>query len=367
MFKFSNKTLGLPEIWQGAFELYKETITKVWYISLVMMLVLYIDKVLFPAAKYMPVTAGGMNPALSLPHYGVGGMLLSVVTSLISLFLLAVMLHRMDKVCEEPNASVKDSVEYILTRYLTLVIATVVVFIPVMIGVLLFVLPGVFIAVLVMFVPFNVIFNDDGWFEAIKKSCKLVWGNWWRTFGVIIVPGIAIAVIQQIISSMFAFSPLLYLLVLAVIVAALNPYIYAVALLQFNDLRLREAGVTGVDESPSEPVAPKASVFKPEVKPVQDSVSSKPEPTVKQEPSSSSNAVEEKVQPAVKPDEVPTIKIAGAESEATEETPTIKTAGDESGVVEEKPVPVIPESIEDKVKKAGVKEHKLVEDDIKED
>lgn len=362
MFKFSNKTLGLSEIWQGAFELYKETITKVWYISLAMMFVLYIDKVLFPAAKYMPATAqGGMNPAFSLPHYGVGSMLLSVVTSLISLFLLAVMLHRIDKLSEEPDAPAMDSVEHILGRYLTLVTATVVVFIPVMIGALLFVLPGVFIAVLVMFVPFNIIFNNDNWLEAIKKSFKLVWGNWWRTLGVIIVPGIAIAIIQQIIASMFAFSPWLNLLVLAVIVAALNPYIYAVVLLQFNDLRLRQAGVTNVDEVHSEPVAPRKEAFRPEAKPVQDSVPSK------QEPSPSSDAVEEKIQPAVKPDEVSTIKIAGAESKAVEEALTIKSAGDESTAVAEKPVPVTPESIEDKVNEAGVKAPKITDDDDKQD
>lgn len=62
----------------------------------------------------------------------------------------------------------------------------------VFLGGIAFILPGIFLSILLGFGGVAIIVDDKGIFAALKHSAVLVWGNWWRTFFVILLFGLII-------------------------------------------------------------------------------------------------------------------------------------------------------------------------------
>ena len=141
----------------------------------------------------------------------------------------------------DPNYSLQRSIRFVLSKYLIIFSCVLVVYIATVTGLFLFIIPGIFIGILFIFSLLFVLFEDSGWLSAIKRSCKLVWGNWWRTFAVIIAPALLLVVIQNVISLIIGIHYIwINILVISLVMSALKPYFDAVLLVQFNDLKLRE-------------------------------------------------------------------------------------------------------------------------------
>ncbi|KPJ67910.1 MAG: hypothetical protein AMJ43_02930 [Coxiella sp. DG_40] len=239
MFEFSKKKLNIPEIWVASFELYKQTLSKIWYLAFILIFTLLgcFNTVLKTHVSDQTLK----HVQKPIFHLSPISVICYVIGMVIGLFLISVILHRMYNLVTDPKYSLQKSIYFVLSKYLIIFSCVLVVYIATVGGFLLFVVPGVFIGVLFMFSLFVVLFEDAGWLSAIKRSCKLVWGNWWRTFAVIIFPALILVVIQNVIVLIIGVHYIwINILVVSLVMSGLKPYFDAVLLVQFNDLKLRE-------------------------------------------------------------------------------------------------------------------------------
>lgn len=59
---------------------------------------------------------------------------------------------------------------------------------------------GIFLIILLQLYPPSLLFDDLSIVKSIKQSIQLVWGNWWRTFGVLAITVILFIVVMLLLS-----------------------------------------------------------------------------------------------------------------------------------------------------------------------
>jgi hypothetical protein len=72
------------------------------------------------------------------------------------------------------------------------------------VGLLALIVPGVFLAVRWFFVPQAVVIDDARGADALRRSGDLVQGFWWRTFGLVLLANVAIAIPGVILLAPFS-------------------------------------------------------------------------------------------------------------------------------------------------------------------
>lgn len=65
-------------------------------------------------------------------------------------------------------------------------------FFLILFSVLLLIVPGIYFMVVISLVPMIRVRERIGYFASIKRSMKLISGNWWSTFGIILIMGIIV-------------------------------------------------------------------------------------------------------------------------------------------------------------------------------
>lgn len=75
-------------------------------------------------------------------------------------------------------------------------IGTVLYFIIVCIGGIVLIIPGVYLGNAFVFFAHNVIIEDDGPWNAIKRSKELTKGSWWRCLGILLLTGVLVLLIS---------------------------------------------------------------------------------------------------------------------------------------------------------------------------
>lgn len=254
MFKFSGNKLSIAEVWEASFSLYKQTLSKIWFFIFIM--VIFINIASWYLKSLMPVQI-----PQQLPKLPVGGalllfMIVAVVLLLLILFISAVVLHRMYNMVTQANYDLSNSITYVLSKYLIMVVSMLIVgcvmLVPIVIAGLLTALSQPFMVLVLLaelFIIFSlflfmfnipaILFDNKGCLDAIKSSAQLVWGNWWRTFLIFVVPLLLIFILDlviMLIKNMWIYS--LGNILLATFITF--PFIKAVILVQFNDLKLRQ-------------------------------------------------------------------------------------------------------------------------------
>jgi hypothetical protein len=69
----------------------------------------------------------------------------------------------------------------------------------VMLGIICFVIPGVFLALLLIYSFLAVLIDNKNIFSSFKYSVQLVWGNWWRTFVVFLIAFVLLIIIILVV------------------------------------------------------------------------------------------------------------------------------------------------------------------------
>lgn len=121
------------------------------------------------------------------------------------------------------------------------------------VGFLLLIIPGIYILVAwVLAIP--VLLSEDArGSKALGRSYRLVRGNWWKTFGTLLIAGIIVGLIQAALSAVVtlvvadsdakAFEAILATLLYLVLYLISIPFTTAVLALIYFDLRVRKEGV----------------------------------------------------------------------------------------------------------------------------
>lgn len=188
---------------------------------------------------------------------GAGALALNIVTGIVNLALLAAIIHRMQRVVMGGRPDLGEDLRLALVRLPSMIAGSLLHGLAVLIGLVLLVVPGLIVAISLMFWAYAIVIDDHGPFGALFFSHGLVWGDWWRTLGVVltavgvvVVLLILVVVLANVILAVLAGADALqpgsaYFRVaqaaISVIVGGIVlPIFYAISLAQYHDLKLRK-------------------------------------------------------------------------------------------------------------------------------
>ena len=120
------------------------------------------------------------------------------------------------------------------------------------IGTVFLVVPGVIFSLSLLFYLYYIVVEDHSTISALKASHKIVWGDWWRTLMVFMVPGFLLLIVYMLIGMLAVYmgefdtantAPLSVVDVFTNLTSAfIAPYFYALGYVQYRDLKLRKTG-----------------------------------------------------------------------------------------------------------------------------
>ncbi|GAB4391392.1 MAG: hypothetical protein Tsb005_01020 [Gammaproteobacteria bacterium] len=166
-----------------AWSLYKKSLKQVWWLSLLMVVMIEQVNVLYKIVL-LPYVADLTKPLLVIAWL----LLPLLLTTMIGVFLYSLMFQRASLVAYDQRMAWGRSVKLIRRRFSALVFAQIL-YALFTFGTAYFFIPlGVFLGILfILSIPLMII-DDNSPMESFQRSYELVWGRWWQTFAVILVP-----------------------------------------------------------------------------------------------------------------------------------------------------------------------------------
>ena len=157
------------------------------------------------------------------------------------------LIRRIDNVVHENQADWSDELREGLSKLPASIFGMILYTLAVIVGSILLVIPGLIFSLSLVFYIYFIALESMGGYQSLKESHKLVWGHWWRTMTVFLVPGIFAMIIYFafVFLSAFLFDPssVLFSIVYSIISALITPFFLVVCYVQFHDLKLRKTGM----------------------------------------------------------------------------------------------------------------------------
>lgn len=243
MYQFPTEPRGVWSVIGGSLRLYKKVYKRVFLISLLISIVFVLIGI--PAViMHGGAVAAGVKPKLGLGE-AIAFIAAPFVFLLVMSYLKATLVRFEGEISQNIPTKVKSVALFALRKYLIVLVASILVLIATGVGLVIVVLPGIFLAVLLMFAPVGILLDNEDVFSSIKRSAKLVWGHWWRTLAVLLIPGIfniIVFVLFRVITQ-YGFHlttyNLWFYIINAIPILILEPWAVAVVLEQYYDLKLR--------------------------------------------------------------------------------------------------------------------------------
>lgn len=238
MFNYSMNPQAIHEVLQDAFKLYRLTFLKVWILAFITAVESTLLTIVYPAIRI--TGERGANVVVPKFHFSGIGFLSYIIAMVISIFLITMIMQRIHTMAISRKMTIGDLIKVSKSRFLNVFIASVLATIFIVLATCVFIIPGLFLSVLlILYLPLIVINEEKAW-DGIKKSAKLVWGHWWFTFVLFLVPGIIVTVISTIVLLFFNAQNMVAQLVVNIIVSSIFlPFFVALLLVQCNNLALR--------------------------------------------------------------------------------------------------------------------------------
>ncbi|MGH8401289.1 MAG: hypothetical protein ACRESU_09320 [Gammaproteobacteria bacterium] len=183
--------------------------------------------------------------------------LIEIICVVASILIQAVMLTRLDNLVQRGTTDFNGEARHALRVLLPLIAGTIVAVCALIVGYVLLLVPGVILTISLAFFQFCVVLDHQGPIEGLNRSHTLVWGNWWRTLLVIILMLLVVILIAVVLLVPFALmlgvhpgvgtgrSLLVQGVLEMVAEAVFSPFILAVMYVQYHDLKVRRALLTG--------------------------------------------------------------------------------------------------------------------------
>lgn len=228
------KNLTIKEALHASLQLFVKILPEVWVqavgLGIIVVLISWMS-------TYMRIVPEEMTPTMWLYAF------IQAATLILLFYLCNVVLYKMYMISEKQNITLGDSFSFVGKNLFRIMCATLLVLPITMLGMLAFIVPGVFLFILFTMVVPLILFENKSCFAAIKGSCKLVWGNWWRNFA-IFVPAILLNFALSFAMKFIATKSgcLWYSFIGSGLVSVFfYPLFYACLLTQFGDLKHRYA------------------------------------------------------------------------------------------------------------------------------
>ena len=182
------------------------------------------------------------------PAYDATG--LAVVVA--GLLLHALLIRRIDAAARGQSGPVEAELQRAAKAWPWMTLALIVYTIAVCVGLILLLVPGVILAVSLMFWMFGVVLEGHKPVEALNSSHHLVWGHWWRTLGMLAMVYLPLLILMSIVASMLGIGPsdldaplrgrdiFSEAVLEMVLFAVFGPFIYSILYVYYQDLKLRK-------------------------------------------------------------------------------------------------------------------------------
>ena len=115
-------------------------------------------------------------------------LVISVIMWIVSIILYNAILSRVGDVAKGGDGVLYDSLIVGIRKAIPVFIAAILYTLAISAGFVLLVIPGLILMITLLFFQVLIVVDDEGIIASLKQSHKLVWGNYWRTTAVILVP-----------------------------------------------------------------------------------------------------------------------------------------------------------------------------------
>ena len=179
----------------------------------------------------------------------------SLLSILVGFIFMNAMMVRIDATAQSRDIGVGSSLGIGVRKLLPVFIGMILYTIAIMLGTVLLVIPGLILMLSLVFYQVLIVLEDHRTIESLRASHRLVWGNWWRTATVFLVPTVLYMVIYLILGLVLGlFIPFtqgeagqgtleMAISIMMIAVSTFSmPLFYSIALTQLNDLKLRKQG-----------------------------------------------------------------------------------------------------------------------------
>ena len=229
MYKFLTTPLTISGVYKDAWRLYK---TIFWYV-LAWSLILAVIHVIPYLFKFVGFYKQEVTGHLTFSWVGLLGFL---VLLLADTYFLAVLIYSIYSSATEQKIDNLKAFNLAKSQLLTLYFSLLIYFLAVLVGVVLLIVPAIFIGILFSMVPLYIVIDKLKLYQSFESSVRLVWGAWWQTFFILVIPYALTYFIRSLIKVVPHHDwPVIVDIVLLTL---LMPYFYAVLVIQFNNLKI---------------------------------------------------------------------------------------------------------------------------------
>lgn len=178
-----------------------------------------------------------------------------VVITVMGLPFQALLLSRIAAASRGQTEGLRQEWHGALRAWPWMFMAMIVYALAVLLGFVLLIVPGLILAISLMFAQFSVVLDSLGPIQALNRSHNLVWGHWWRTLGLLLLMFVPLWLVVAIASGVMGIDTgnstemtvtgraLFEQGVVEMVFYALcSPFVYSVLYVYYHDLKLRKSG-----------------------------------------------------------------------------------------------------------------------------
>lgn len=184
---------------------------------------------------------------------GAGYWIAFALTFPLTIILIGASIARAEALAQGTPMTIGEAAGIAARRVLTLILASICLSLVLLVGFALLVIPGLILMIsLYMFVP-AIVLDRKGSVESLKYSHSLVWGNWWRTAGIVTIAFIIVYVLYLLMGLV---AGLMFMVtgvdmvtafiveVIATLIAGIvtTPFFVALYVELYRDLKMRKLG-----------------------------------------------------------------------------------------------------------------------------
>jgi Uncharacterised protein family (UPF0259) len=246
MYQAPTAPQSIGGVLDNGFKLFRESFVQVFLLAVATSLVTAPSNY---AGLY--VLQNGSTPNVIGTLVGAG-----LLIALIATILLGAIVARIDGVARGEAVSVGDALSIGINRLPAMVVSWILVGLVVGVGLVLLIIPGLILAIWLLFGPYAVVVERLGPLQSLSYSWAIVRGHWWRTAALVTIVGIILIVIYivlGIVASIAVFTnpetlstgqmPWYVQFIVGPLLSGIaGPLGYAMLLAIYYDLKLRHEG-----------------------------------------------------------------------------------------------------------------------------
>lgn len=247
---------GLGDILSTAFELYRANAAKlIQIVAIVVIPLTFVSALLTEVALKQNCDAGDIQTiqdAQELVDRCAGGLGRSLLLGAIGWFIVVAIQQLILGAVTRGGAAavlgrpvdIEGSYRYAFSRLGSLIALALLIALAVFVGFFFLIIGALIVGVFLAVAVPAFIIERTGATESMSRSWKLVSGQWWHTFGVILVAGIIAGIVNGILTALGGNNFFLYWIFSAIAQSITAPFVALVAVILYIDLRARHEGLT---------------------------------------------------------------------------------------------------------------------------